>query len=228
VRGDLIRLSKIELARMIDSTLVSATATREDIAKLCKDAIKYRFYSVMVNPTYVAYASRLVDGTSVRVGSTIGFPFGVTLPEVKAFEAKKAVQLGAKELDMVINISALKSKEYEEVKKDIEAVAAVKRFQADVTIKVIIETGYLNDDEKIVACKISREAGADFVKTSVGTVGKATVNDIKLIRKTVGEKMGVKASGGIRTYQDALAMIEAGANRIGTSSAVAIIEQAPE
>ena len=223
-----MKLSRSELARMIDSTLVSATVTRNDITKLCKDAVTYDFYSVMVNATYVDSAAKLLKGSNVRVGSTIGFPFGTTLPEVKAFEAKKVVEKGATELDMVINISALKSRDYALVEKDIEEVATTKRLSKDITVKVIIETGYLNNEEKVIACKLSKEAGADFVKTSVGFVCKATVEDVRLMRKTVGKNMGVKAAGGIRTYQDALAMIEAGANRIGTSTAVAIIEETPK
>lgn len=219
-------LSRRELAKVIDSTMVSATATNDDIAKLCRDAVKYGFYSVMVNTTYVDHATTLVKGSDVRVGATIGFPFGVTLPEVKAFEAKRVIEKGAVELDMVINISALKSRDYDLVRRDIEAVVATKSLGKDVTVKVIIETGYLDKAEKITACRLSKEAGADFVKTSVGFIGKATVEDVRLMRETVGKSIGVKASGGIRTYQDALAMIDAGANRIGTSTGVAIIEQA--
>jgi len=151
------------------------------------------------------------------------------LPEVKALEAKKVVELGAEEVDMVMNVSALKSKDYDAVKRDFEAVVNVKRLHKDVIVKVIIETAWLNNEEKATACKLAKEAGADFVKTSTGFFGgKATVKDVTLMRQTVGKDMGVKAAAGIRTLKDALAMIEAGANRIGTSTAVAIIEEVPK
>ncbi|TET20779.1 deoxyribose-phosphate aldolase [Candidatus Bathyarchaeota archaeon] len=220
-----VKISKKDLAKMIDHTLVKPTATKDEVAKLCEEAEKYRFGSVCVNPTYVSLATRLLKETTVKVCSSVGFPFGVTLPEVKAFEARRAVENGACEIDMVINIGALKSKDYEAVKRDIEAVVAVKRSQNDVVVKVIIETGCLTAEEKVMACKLVKEAGADFVKTSTGFIkGGVTVEDVRLMRETVGEDMGVKAAGGIRTLKQALAMIEAGANRIGTSSGVAIIE----
>ena len=153
---------------------------------------------------------------------------GVSLTEIKALEAVKAVEDGAEELDMVINLSAMKNRDYEYVKDDIAAVVEAKQLSNDIIVKVIIETAYLTRDEKVIACKLAKEAGADFVKTSTGLFGKgATVEDVKLMRQTVGEDMGVKAAGGIRTYADAVAMIEAGANRIGTSTAVAIVEEAP-
>lgn len=153
---------------------------------------------------------------------------GVSLTEIKALEAVKAVEDGAEELDMVINLSAMKNRDYEYVKNDIAAVVEAKQLSNDIIVKVIIETAYLTRDEKVIACKLAKEAGADFVKTSTGLFGKgATVEDVKLMRQTVGEDMGVKAAGGIRTYADAVAMIEAGANRIGTSTAVAIVEEAP-
>jgi len=220
-----VRILKKDLAKMIDHTLVKPTTTEDDVAKLCEEAEKHRFGSVCVNPTYVSLATRLLKETDVTVCSSVGFPFGVTLPEVKAFEARRAVENGACEIDMVINIGALKSKDYETVKRDIEAVADVKRYHDDVVVKVIIETGCLIDEEKVMACKLAKEAGADFVKTSTGFIkGGATVEDVRLMRETVGEDMGVKAAGGIRTFKQALAMIEAGANRIGTSTGVAIIE----
>ena len=220
-----MRALKKDLAKMIDHTLVTPTATEDDVAKLCKEAEKYRFGSVCVNPMYVSLATQLLKETDVKVCSSVGFPFGVTLPEMKAFEAMRALENGACEIDMVINIGALKSKDYEVVKRDIEAVVDVKRYQNDVVVKVIIETGCLIDEEKVMACKLAKEAGADFVKTSTGFIkGGATVEDVRLMRETVGEDMGVKAAGGIRTFKQALAMIEAGANRIGTSTGVAIIE----
>jgi len=223
-----MEISKKQLARMIDHTLIKPTATKNDIEKLCKEAKKYGFGCVCVNSTYVSLAKQLLKGTGVKVCSTVGFPYGATLPEVKAFEAEKVVEKGASEIDMVINISALKSGDYETVKRDIGAVADVKRSHSDLVVKVIIEIGYLTTQEKIMACRLAKEAGADFVKTSTGLVGGATIEDIKLMRETVGKDMGVKAAGGIRTFKEALAMIEAGANRIGTSTGVAIIEEFPK
>jgi len=223
-----VKLSSQELAKMIDSTNVKPTATKNEIEKLCKEAIQYGFRCAVVNPVYVKYAAKLLGGSKVKACSTVGFPFGVSLPEIKALETVKAVEDGAEELDMVINLSALKSGDYELVKRDITAVVDVKRLFKEVIVKVIIETAYLTRDEKIIACKLAKEAGADFVKTSTGLFGQgATVEDVRLMRQTVGKNMGVKAAGGIRTYADAVAMIEAGANRIGTSTAVAIIKGAP-
>jgi len=223
-----LTLSREELAKMIDSTNVKATATKNEIEKLCKEAAEYGFRCAVVNPVYVKLAASILKGSSVKVCSTVGFPVGVSLPEIKALEAVKAVEDGAEELDMVINLSAMKSGDYETVKQDIAAVVDVKRLSKDIIVKVIIETTFLTKDEKIIACKLSKEAGADFVKTSTGLFGKgATVEDVKLMRQTVGKDMGVKAAGGIRTYADAIAMIEAGANRIGTSTAAQIIQEAP-
>lgn len=223
-----MKLSRKELAQMIDSTLVRAIATKSEVEKLCKEAIKYGFCCAVVNPIYVKFAAKVLEGSNVKVCSTVGFPFGVSLPEIKALEALKAVEDGAEELDMVINMSALKSGDYEAVKRDIAAVVDVKRVSKEIVVKVIIETAYLTREEKIIACKLVKEAGADFVKTSTGFFGKgATVEDVKLMRQTVGKNFGVKAAGGIRTYADALAMIGAGANRIGTSTAAQIIEAAP-
>lgn len=221
-------ISKRELAKMMDHTQVKSIATREDVKRLCGEAEKHGFGCVCVNPTYVSLAAKLLKETDVKVCSTVGFPYGSTLPEVKALEAEKAVENGAREIDMVMNLSALKSRDYETVRKDIEMVVDVKRSCEDILVKVIIETGLLTDEEKVLACKIVKEARADFVKTSTGLAGGATVEDVQLMRKTVGKDMGVKAAGGIRTLKQALAMIEAGANRIGTSTAVAIIEEFPE
>jgi len=170
----------------------------------------------------------MLKGSDVKVCSTVGFPFGVSLAEIKALEAVKAVEDGAEELDMVINLSALKSGDYDFVKRDITAVLDAKRLSSEIIVKVIIETAYLTRDEKITACRLVKEAGADFVKTSTGLFGKgATIEDVRLMREIVGEDMGVKAAGGIRTYADAVVFIKAGANRIGTSTAKAIIEGAP-
>lgn len=220
-------VSRKELARIIDSTNVKATATKGDIEKLCKEAVEYGFGCVCVNPVYVRLAATLSKDSNVKVCSTIGFPFGVTLSEIKALEAVKAVENGAQELDMVISLSALKSGDYEAVKRDVAAVVDVKRLSNEIVVKVIIETACLTNEEKVIACRLVKEAGADFVKTSTGFFGKgASVEDVRLMRQTVGSDFGVKASGGVRTYADALAMIEAGANRIGTSTAVIIIEGA--
>lgn len=220
-------VSKEELARIIDSTNVKATATNSEIEKLCREAVEYGFGCVCVNPIHVKLAATLLKGSRAKVCSTIGFPFGVTLSEIKALEAVKAVENGAEELDMVINLSALKSGDYEAVKRDVAAVVDVKRLSNEIVVKVIIETACLTKDEKVIACRLVKEAGADFVKTSTGFFGEgASVEDVRLMRQTVGSDFGVKAAGGIRTYADAVAMIEAGANRIGTSTAVAIVEAA--
>jgi deoxyribose-phosphate aldolase len=214
---------------MIDYTLVKPTVTKDDVIRLCWEAEKYGFCCAVVNPTFVSLARHMLEATDVKVCSTVGFPFGVTMSEVKALEARKVVEQGAEEIDMVMNVSALKSNDYNTVKKDIEAVVNVKHLDREVIVKVIIETGWLTNEEKVTACKLAKEAGADFVKTSTGFFGgKATVEDVRLMRQTVGEDMGVKAAAGIRTLKDALAMIEAGANRIGTSTAVAIIEEVPK
>ena len=221
-------VSKEELARIIDSTNVKATATKSEIEKLCKQAVEYGFGCVCVNPVYVKLAATLLKGSKAKVCSTIGFPFGVTLSDIKALEAVKAVENGAEELDMVINSSALKSGDYEAVKRDVAAVVDVKRLSNETVVKVIIETACLTKEEKVIACRLVKEAGADFVKTSTGFFGKgATVEDVRLMRQTVGSDFGVKAAGGIRTYADAVAMIKAGANRIGTSTATAIVEGVP-
>lgn len=223
-----MKITREELARMIDSTLVKATATRSEVEKLCREAIQYGFHCVAVNPVYVKFARGLLKNSNVKVCSTVGFPFGASLPEIKFMEATKAVEDGAEELDMVINLGLLKSGDYEAVRQDIESVLAVKHASKGIIVKVIIESDRLSRDEKVIACKLAKEAGADFVKTSTGFFGGgATVEDVRLMRQTVGKDMGVKAAGGIRTYEDAIAMIEAGANRIGTSTAVAIIMDAP-
>jgi deoxyribose-phosphate aldolase len=223
-----LSVSREQLAKMIDSTNVKATATRSEIEKLCREAVQYGFGCVCVNPVYVKLAASLLKSSNVRVSSTVGFPFGISLSETKAFEARKAFENGANELDMVVNLSALKSGDYEKVKQDIAAVVDVKHLSKEMIVKIIIETTWLTHEEKVIACKLADEAGADFVKTSTGFFGKgATVEDVRLMRQTVSERMGVKAAGGIRTYADALAMIKAGANRIGTSSAVAVVKEAP-
>lgn len=228
MKVETLKVSKEELAKIIDSTNVKATATKREIDALCREAIQYGFGCVCVNPVYVSFARALLKGSKVRLSSTVGFPFGVSLTETKVFEARKALEHGADELDMVIDLGAVKSEDYGKVRDDIAAVVEAKRLSRDIVVKVIIETAYLTKKEKVVACTLAKEAGADFVKTSTGFFGRgATVEDVRLIRRTVGEEIGVKAAGGVRTYEDAVAMIEAGANRIGTSSAVAIIKGAP-
>ena len=224
-----LQISRKKLAGMIDHTLIKPTATKDEVVRLCWEAEKYGFGCTVVNPVYVSLARHVLEATAVKVCSTVGFPIGSTLPEVKAFEAKRVVEEGAEEIDMVMNIGALKSKDYETVRKDVEAVVGVKKAHKNVVVKVIIETGLLTDEEKVIACELAKKAGADFVKTSTGLLARgATVEDIRLMRRTVGMDTGVKASGGIRTLKDALAMIEAGANRVGTSTGVAIIEETPK
>jgi deoxyribose-phosphate aldolase len=219
--------SKTKLARIIDSTNVRSTATKTEIERLCAEAVQHGFGCVCVNPVYVKLAASLLVSSDVKVSSTVGFPFGTSLSEVKELEARRALLDGARELDMVVNLSLMKSGDYDAVRRDIETIVGVKRLSNDVIVKVIIEAPLLTDDEKTIACKLAKEAGADFVKTATGFFGGgATVEDVRLMRRVVGESMGVKAAGGIRTYADALAMIEAGANRLGTSSAVEIIKAA--
>ncbi|MBT2638488.1 MULTISPECIES: deoxyribose-phosphate aldolase [unclassified Bacillus (in: firmicutes)] len=212
-----------DLARMIDHTLLKANATEAEIVKLAEEAKEYKFASVCVNPTWVQKAAEILkDAEEVKVCTVIGFPLGATTSETKAFETKNAIENGATEVDMVINIGALKDKQYDLVEKDIKAVVDAAKGKA--LTKVIIESCLLNDEEKEIACKLSVKAGADFVKTSTGfSTGGATVEDIALMRKTVGPDVGVKASGGVRSLEDAQNMIEAGATRIGASSGVAII-----
>ncbi|PIU18812.1 MAG: deoxyribose-phosphate aldolase [Elusimicrobia bacterium CG08_land_8_20_14_0_20_59_10] len=209
------------IAGMIDHTLLKANATQEEIGKLCGEARKYRFASVCVNPGYVAMASGLLRGSSVMVCTVIGFPLGSTTPTVKAIEARDAIANGADEIDMVINIGALKSGNDQLVLDDIKAVRDATRGK---TLKVILETSYLTKDEKVRACRMSKQAQADFVKTSTGFgSGGATPEDIALMRETVGPEMGVKASGGIKNAEVAAAMIKAGATRLGTSASIAIV-----
>ena len=214
---------------MIDHTLIKLTATRDEVVRLCREARKYSFGCIVVNPYYIPLARDELKTSSVKVGSTVGFPIGATLADVKAEEARKVVELGAEEIDMVMNMSAFKSMDFDAVRQDIEAVVGVKQLNPNMIVKVIIETSFLTDSEKSTACRLVKEAKADFVKTSTGLFGGgATVKDIKLMRRAVGKEMGVKAAGGIRTLEDTLAMIEAGASRIGTSTAVKIIEEMPK
>lgn len=213
----------MDIAGMIDHTALKPATTKEEIVKLCEEAKEYKFASVCVNPTWVEIASELLKGTEVKVCTVIGFPLGASTSEVKAFETKDAIAKGATEVDMVINIGALKDENYVLVETDIRAVVEAAKGKA--LTKVIIETSQLTDQEKIRACELSVKAGADFVKTSTGfSGGGATVEDIALMRKVVGPEIGVKASGGIRDRKAAVAMVEAGATRIGASSGIAIVK----
>lgn len=210
-----------ELSKYIDHTLLKADAKDDEVLKLCKEAKEYGFFSVCINPSFIELAKKELEKSDVKVCTVIGFPLGATTTETKEFETKDAINKGAHEIDMVINISRLKAKDYEYTLKDIKAVVNAAKDKA--LVKVIIETCLLTDEEKVKACEIAKEAGADFVKTSTGfSTGGATKEDIALMRKTVGEGMGVKASGGVRTYEDAVKMIENGASRIGASSSIAI------
>jgi deoxyribose-phosphate aldolase len=211
------------VAAMIDHTLLKADAKKEQIEVLCQEAKEFKFASVCVNPTWVSLASELLKGSGVKVCTVIGFPLGATTSETKAFETKNAIDNGAEEVDMVVNIGALKDGNNELVESDIRAV--VEAASGRALTKVIIETSLLTDEEKVRACELAVKAGADFVKTSTGfSTGGATVGDIALMRATVGPDIGVKASGGVRSAEDARQMIDAGATRIGASSGVAIVK----
>lgn len=213
--------SSSDLARMIDHTLLKPDATQDQIKKLCEEARQYNFATVCVNSSNVGLAAQLLQGSSVKAIAVVGFPLGAATASAKAFETLEAIREGAQEIDTVINIGALKSKDYREVYLDIRSVVEAA---GSIPVKVILETSQLSDEEKIIACSLSKAAGAAFVKTSTGfTGGGATVADIKLMRRIVGPEMGVKASGGVRSREDALAMIEAGANRLGTSSSISIV-----
>jgi deoxyribose-phosphate aldolase len=212
------------LASLIDHTLLKPDATPDQIAQLCFEARKHGFASVCINPAWVPLCAQLLQGSPVKVCTVIGFPLGASAPEVKAFEAQNAIEQGATEIDMVINIGALKARDLELVAKDIRGVVNVVHARG-LLIKIIIETVLLTDEEKTIVCLLAKEAGADFVKTSTGFAGGgATVHDVALMRRVVGPEMGVKASGGVRTYEDAASMVKAGATRIGASAGVKIIQ----
>ena len=213
-------------ASLIDHTLHKPDASQTEIKHLCEEAAQYHFASVCVNPTWVRACACHLQGTGVPVCTVIGFPLGATLPDVKAYEARRAIMDGAREVDMVINVGALKSGDDCLVEHDIRSVVEVAH-EYDVTCKVIIETALLTDDEKVRACQAAKNAGADFVKTSTGfSKGGATVADIALMRRVVGPELGVKASGGVKNIDDARAMVEAGATRIGASVGVKIAQEA--
>ncbi|MGL5717456.1 MAG: deoxyribose-phosphate aldolase [Paraclostridium sp.] len=212
-----------KIANMIDHTILKAFATNEDVQVICKEARENNFFSVCINPTHIELVKKELEGSNVKVCTVIGFPLGANTPEVKAFETKDAIAKGADEVDMVINIGALKDKNYDLVLRDIKAV--VDAADKKALVKVIIETCYLTDEEKQIACELAVKAGTDFVKTSTGFgTGGSTQEDIKLMRDVVGSTIGVKASGGVRNLNDANAVINAGASRIGASASVAIVK----
>lgn len=216
-----------KLVKLIDHTLLRPEATAEEIERLCQEASKYGFYSVCVNPTWVAKARQLLRGTSVKVCAVVGFPLGAQSPEIKTLEARRALREGAQEIDMVINIGALKSKDDKLVGRDIRGVVEVC-IDAHAISKVILETALLTDEEKVRGCQLAMKAGASFVKTSTGfSKAGATVEDVALMARTVApRRLGVKAAGGVRTYADVLKMVEAGATRVGSSNSVKIVEEA--
>ena len=209
-------------SKFIDHTVLKANTTLEAVKQICKEAIENDFASVCINPTFVSVVAKLLEGTDVKVCTVIGFPLGANTKETKAFETKNAVENGAEEIDMVINVGQAKDGNFDYIEEEIKAVVEAS---GDKLVKVIIETCYLNDEEKVEVCKRSVKAGANFVKTSTGFgTGGATAEDVALMRKTVGEKTGVKASGGVRTAEDFEKMINAGATRIGTSNGVTLLQ----
>lgn len=213
----------MNINKLIDHTALKPNTNKESILKLIAEAKTYDFASVCVNPCWVALAHQELKNTDVKVCTVIGFPLGANTTEVKVFETKDAIEKGAQEIDMVINIAMLKDKEYDYVENEIHQIVEAAKDKA--IVKVIIETCLLTDEEKIKACELSQKAGADFVKTSTGfSTGGATVHDIALMRKTVGAEMGVKASGGVHTHEEALAMVEAGATHIGASAGVKLLK----
>lgn len=225
-RATEVELSAEQLAAMIDHTLLKPEATPDMVAVLCDEAREYGFASVCVNPTYVAQCATALQGSNVPVCAVVGFPLGATMADVKAYEARRAIEDGAREIDMVINVGALRAGLLAQVRDDIAAVVEVCHSRGALC-KVIIEAVLLTDEQKAQACLIAVDAGADFVKTSTGfAAGGATPHDVGLMRATVGPRAGVKAAGGIRTYGNALAMVAAGANRIGASAGIAIVREA--
>lgn len=215
------KMDKKELARLIDHTLLKSDAKIDDIKKLCDEAIKYNFYSVCINPCYIKIAKDFLENSDIKITTVISFPLGASSIYVKIKEAEDAILNGADEIDMVMNIGMFKSSNYDYI---YEEISSIKKTIGKNILKVIIETSLLNDEEKIKACKIVKKSGADFVKTSTGfSQGGATKEDILLIRKTVGDNFGIKASGGIKSYEQALELIKAGATRIGSSSSVKIV-----
>lgn len=222
-------LCRSELAAMIDHTKLGPDVSRAQIEQLCEEAVTHGFYAVCVNPSHVPLAKSLLKDSDVKVATVVGFPHGANATKVKAEEAEQALGDGADELDMVVNIAALKAGDYRYVAEEIRTVVGVmEKSPRPLVLKAILETALLDDDEKVAGCILAKASGADFVKTSTGFgPGGATVEDVRLMRETVGPELGVKAAGGIRDYETAVAMIEAGATRLGTSSGVAIVEGAP-
>jgi len=220
-------LTPDQVVKLIDHTVLKPEATEEDIEKLCKEAAEYKFYSVCVNPSWVPKAKQLLRGTSVKICAVAGFPLGAQSPQIKALEARRALREGASEIDMVINIGALKSKDDQLVARDIRGVVEECK-EARAVSKVILETALLNDEEKVRGCLLAMKAGADFVKTSTGfSKSGATVEDVALMARTVApRRLGVKASGGVRTYADVVKMVQAGATRVGSSNSVNIVQEA--
>jgi deoxyribose-phosphate aldolase len=215
----------VGVAALIDHTLLKPDATRAQIEELCREAAQFKFATVCVNPTWVALSARLLAGSGVGVCSVVGFPLGATTPDVKAYETQRAIFDGAREIDMVINVGALKSGDLRSVERDIEAVVAPCRSCGALS-KVIIEAAFLTDDEKVTACTLAKAAGADYVKTSTGFgPGGATAADVALMRRVVGADMGVKAAGGVRDLEGMQAMVAAGASRVGASAGVKIVQQ---
>ncbi|WP_066728199.1 deoxyribose-phosphate aldolase [Sneathia sanguinegens] len=213
----------MEINKYIDHTVLKATTTPKDIEKLCNEAKEYKFYSVCVNGCYVSLCKKLLVNTEVKVAAVIGFPLGAMSTEAKVYEAKKCIEDGANEIDMVINVGMLKAKEYDYVREEIRQI---KEAIGTNVLKVIIETCYLTDDEKVKACELAVEAKADFVKTSTGFgTNGATFEDVTLMKKTVGNRAKVKASGGVKTYETAVKYIELGAERLGTSSGIQIMNK---
>ncbi|RJX21321.1 MAG: deoxyribose-phosphate aldolase [Ammonifex sp.] len=223
----MFRLTKQELARMIDHTLLRPEAVSGDIVKLCEEAVENLFGAVCVNPAYVPPAVRELEGTNVRVGTVIGFPLGATNTAGKVAEAGRAVSDGAAEFDVVINIGALKDRETAYLEREFgDVIGIIRKARPDAVVKVILETALLTDAEKVLGCRLAADCGADMVKTSTGFgPGGATEDDVRLLRSVVGDRLGVKAAGGIRDLETALQMIAAGASRIGTSSGVKIMQE---
>jgi deoxyribose-phosphate aldolase len=220
-------MNRKEVARLIDHTLLKPQATPAQVEQLCDQARRYGFASVCINPVYVRLAADQLEGSDVAVCTVVGFPLGATTTSIKVREAQQAMTDGATEIDMVIHIGALKAGDHGVVQEDIAAVSTACH-ERGALLKVIIEAVLLSDEEKVAACRLAQAAGADFVKTSTGFAGGgATVEDVRLMRRTVGPQMGIKAAGGIHSYADALAMVDAGATRIGASAGVEIVEQAP-
>ncbi len=223
-----MRLSKVQLAQMIDHTNVKPTATEEDVIRLCRDAIANGFGNIYVNPCYLPLAARELAGSSVKLGAAIGFPLGANTPEVKRFEVEQAIARGAQIADVVINVGELRSGNTAAVEEDLRQVVDAAEAH-EVPVRVILECCYLTDEQKTTACAIAEKVGAGFVKTSTGLgPGGATVADVRLMRKAVGNRLQIKAAGGIKTLADVVALLEAGANRLGTSAGVNILKQVPE